>query len=350
MFLKKKNPVGLDIGSSYLKIVQLNDAKAGYEVASAGMLPLRPEIIVDGAIADKDGLTNALKDLMKKAGIKSADAVIGVSGHSSVIIKKITIPVMTEDELATSIKYEAEQYIPFDINEVNLDFQILGPKPEEGQMDVVLVAVKKNTIQEYVEAIEAAGLYPVIVDVDSFALVNMYEANYDIVEGKNIALVNVGASKTNIDILREGLPIFTRDSAIGGNHHTEALERSLEISREDAERLKQGQAIEGVSAIDVQAALTSASEEIYNEIYRSFEYYRSSVGDDEISEIILSGGTTRVNGFASTMAERLGIQVEIADPFKKIRVPEKLDPSFIKDSAPMLAVAVGLAMRRVGDR
>ncbi|MCL5237947.1 MAG: pilus assembly protein PilM [Nitrospirae bacterium] len=351
MFFKKRNPIGLDIGSSYIKAVQLNDTKTGYELAFAGVVPLQTEVIVDGAIADKDKLISSIKELLKKAGVKSGDAVVGVSGHSSVIIKKITIPVMTEEELSTSIKYEAEQYIPFDINDVNLDFQILGPKPdEEGQMDVVLVAVKKSVVNDYVEVIEKSGLAPAIIDVDPFALSNMYETNYSGAEDRIVALINIGASKTNINILQHGAPIFTRDSAIGGNHHTESLERALDISREDAERLKQGQSVDGVSPEGAQAAINAASDEIYTEIYRSFEYFRSSVGEEDIHEIVLSGGTALIKGFSATMSERLGMQVEVADPFRNIRIPEKLDVAYIKEIAPILSISVGLALRRIGDR
>ncbi|MCL4537801.1 MAG: pilus assembly protein PilM [Nitrospirae bacterium] len=348
---KKKNPIGLDIGSAYIKAVQINDTKSGYELALFGMIPIQPGIIGDGMIADKVKLTASIKELLKKAGIKRNDAVISVSGHSSVIIKKITIPLMTEDELGASIKYEAEQYVPFDINDVEIDFQILGPRPEEeGQMDVVLVAVKKAVIKDYRDAVAQAGLDPVIVDVDSFALSNMYEVNYGITEGKNIALINVGASTSNINILQNGQPVFTRDSAIGSNHHTEALERELGVSREDAERLKMGRSVEGVSPGDVQLAINSASEEIYAELYRSFEYFRSSVGEEDIDGVILSGGAAIIKGFPEAMAGRLGIEVEVADPFKNIRIPEKLDAAYIREIAPIAAVAVGLALRRVGDR
>jgi type IV pilus assembly protein PilM len=351
MLFKKKTPIGIDIGSRYIKAVQLNDTKTGYELVFAVVMPLPAEVIVDGAIADKNQLVISLKDLMAKAGVKSGDAVIGVSGHSSVIIKKITLPSMTEEELGTSIKYEAEQYIPFDINDVNIDFQILGPKPdEEGQMDVVLVAVKKNVIADYVDAVEKAGLYPIIMDIDSFALSNMYEASYDFVEKKNIALVNIGASKTNINILQDGLPIFTRDSVMGSNNHTEALQRELDVSFEDAERLKLGQSVDGISPDNVLMVLSNASEEIYTEISRSFDYFKSSVSEEDIAEIILSGGAALLKGFAETMAERLGIPVELADPFKKMRVPEKLDGDRIKEIAPITAVAAGLALRRIEDR
>ncbi|WP_333654245.1 type IV pilus assembly protein PilM [Dissulfurispira sp.] len=348
---KKKNPIGLDIGSAYIKAVQINDTKTGYELALFDMIPIQPGVIGDRMIADKAKLTTSIKELLKKAGIKRNDAVISVSGHSSVIIKKITIPIMTEEELGASIKYEAEQYVPFDINDVEIDFQILGPKAEEeGQMDVVLVAVKKALIKDYHDVVAQAGLEPVIVDVDSFALSNMYEINYGIEERKNIALINVGASTTNINILQNGLPVFTRDSAMGSNHHTEALEREFGISREDAERLKMGRSVEGILPADVQLVINSASEEIYTELYRSFEYFRSSVAEEDIDKIILSGGAALIKGFPEAMTDRLGIEVEVADPFKNIKIPEKLDATHIKETAPIAAIAVGLALRRVGDR
>lgn len=352
MLFKKKNPIGLDIGSSYIKAVQINDTKAGYELALYDSIAISQGIISDGVVLEleKDNLVNALKELMKKAGIKGGDAVIGIAGHSSAIIKNITIPLMAEEELANSIKYEAEQYVPFDINDVNLDFQILGTKPEgEGQMDVVLVAVKKTVVNDYCEVVEEAGLYPVVVDVDLFALSNMYEVNYGLMEG-TIALINVGASTTNINILQNGQPVFTRDSAIGSNTHTDALERSLNISREDAERVKMGRSVEGVEPADVQLALSSASEEIYSELYRSFEYFRSSVEGGDLSKIILSGGAAIIKGFPEMMADRLGIEVEVADPFKNIKISAKLDAAYIKEIAPAAAVAVGLALRRIGDK
>lgn len=350
MIFRKSNLLGLDIGSSYLKVVQLKDARAGYELALFDLLPLQPGIISDGLITDKDRLVSSIKELLQKAGVKRGDAVLGLSGHSSVIIKRISLPVMTEEELSVSMKYEAEQYIPFDVNDVSMDFQILGPKQgEEGRMDVVLVAVKKNVIEDCVEVVSRAGLTPVVVDVDSFALSNMYEMNYDLGEKRNVALINVGASTTNINILQGGTPVFTRDSAIGSNYHTEALERTLGVSREDAERLKRGYAIEGIAVDDAHMVIDTASQEIFAEVYRSFEYFRSSVSDEDIHQIVLSGGAALIGGFSELMAERIGIPAEIADPFRKVTMSKKLDGELMKDMAPIAAVAVGLAMRRARD-
>lgn len=351
MLFKKKNPIGLDIGSSYLKAAQINDTKAGLELAFFDLLPLQPGIISDGVISDKKNLVVSIKELMRKVGVKKADAVIGMSGHASVIIKKITIPFMTEDELGDAMKYEAEQYIPFDINDVNIDFQILGPNIErDTQMDVVLVAVKKNVIKDYIEVVESAGLNPVVIDVDSFAVSNMYEINYEIEERGVVALVNVGAGTTNIDLLQRGITVFTRESAIGSNFHTDALERAFDISREDAERLKTGRSIEGISPDSVQTVLNTASDEIYAEIYRTFEFFKSSISEEEIGRIMLSGGGALLKGFSEMMAERLGINVQITDPFRNIKIPDKLDSGYLKEIAPIAAVSVGLALRRADDR
>ncbi len=347
---KKKSPIGLDIGSSYIKAACLNDTKAGYELSMFEMVPLQTGVIADSAIADKAALVSSIKELLRKANIKKDGAVIGISGHSAVIVKKITIPLMTEDELSASIKYEAQQYVPFDINDVDIDFQILGPNSEtEEQMDVVLVAARKDITKDFCDAVDMAGLIPVIADVDSFALCNMYEINYGIEKRKNIALINVGASTTNICIIQSGMPVFVRDSIIGSNLHTEVLAGSLNVSMEDAERLKMGRSVEDVSQADVYMAIASASEEIFTEIFRSFEYFRSSIGDESIDRIALSGGAALVKGFPEAMSNRLGIEVEVVDPFKKIKIPDKLDIAYIHDMSPIAAVAVGLALRRAGD-
>jgi type IV pilus assembly protein PilM len=350
MLIGKKSIVGLDIGSRYLKIAKLSAGKDGYELTLFSMLPIERDIIGDGLVLNKPKLVESIKALMAQAEIKKADAVIGLSGHSSVITKVIKVPLITEEELSLNIKYEAEQYIPFDIKDVNIDFEILGTDTEEeGMMNVMLVAVKKSVMNDYIEVVQQSGLNPIVVDVDSFSIGNVYEVNYGLVDNKNIALVNIGASKTNINILRKGVPVFMRDTAIGSNYHTEALERTLNISRDSAEHVKLGNAVEGISQESARDIINGASDEIYAEIYRSFEYFRSSVGDEDISSIVLSGGAARINGFASLMSERLGIPVEVADVFHKIKLSEKVAP-VVRDIAPMAAVVVGLALRRAGDR
>lgn len=345
-----KEVVGLDIGSSYIKAVQLNESRTGYELELFDMIPISPELIVEGSVIDSIRLAESLKEFTRKAKIKTKNAVISISGHSSVIIKRISLPEMTEDELSESIKFEAEQYVPFDIEDVNLDFQILGPKEEPGQMDVMLVAVKKEVVNEYVSVVKDAGLNTVIVDVAAFALENMYGINYEVETGANVALLNIGASTININILRGGVSEFIRDSSVGSNIHTEALQKEFNITFEDAERLKHGKALEKVAPDDAYNVIAESSADIFNEVLRSLDFFRSSNPHADLKEVILSGGCSVIKDFSRLLSNRIGIEVRIAEPFKNIKIPKKFDSLYIEEMAPMAAVAVGLAMRRPGDR
>jgi len=345
MFLGRKSSIGLDIGSGYLKLVQFRDVKGGYELELFEMVSLPPELIVDGSIIDSLRLVDSLRELARKAKIKTKEAVISMAGHSSVIIKRVSLPDMSEEELSESIRFEAEQYIPFDIDDVNLDFQILGPKEEPGQMDVILVAVKKDIINEYISVLKDAGFNCAIVDVNSFALENIYEVNYEIDPTKNVAIVNVGASTININVLRGGMSVFTRDSAVGSNLHTEVLQREFNLTYEVAERLKKNEPVEGVSPQDAFSVMELASEEIIGEINRSLEYFH-----EEIQEIVLSGGCALLKDFPRLVAEKIGVETRVMEPFKNIRIPKKFDVMYLEEIAPIAAVAAGLALRRVGDR
>lgn len=350
MLFGGKDTIGLDVGSSFLKAVQLREKKGGYELEAFDMFPLPPELIVEGSIIDSLRVVESIRELLKKARIRAKNCVLGIAGHASVIIRRITLPEMSEDELAESIKFEAEQYVPFDIEDVNVDFQILGPTEEIGQMDVMLVAVKKDIINEYLSVVREAGLNPVVVDVNAFCLGNMYEINYELQPDRNVALVNIGASTINLNVLKGGLSVFTRDSSTGSNLHSEALQKEFNLAYESAERLKMGEVVGGVSAEEAQTVISAASEEIAGEIGRSIEYFRSTVFHEDVHQVMLSGGGALIKGFPSLLAERLGIEVTIAEPFRNIRVPAKFDIAYVEDVQCMAAVAVGLAIRRAGDR
>ena len=345
MLFGGRGTIGLDIGSGYLKLVQLKDTKGGYELELFDMLPLPPELIVDGSIIDSLRLVDSLKELARKARVKTKDVTISIAGLASVIVKRVSLPDMSEDELSESIKFEAEQYIPFDIDDVNLDFQILGPKEEPGQMDVILVAVKKDIINEYLSVVKEAGFNCQIVDVNSFALENIYEINYEIEPEKNVALVNIGASTMNMNILKGGISVFTRDSAVGSNLHTEVLQREFNLTYEVAERLKRGEPVENISPQDAYSVMELASEEIIGEVNRSLEYFH-----EDIHEIVLSGGCALIKDFPNLLAEKIRVETKLLQPFKNIKIAKNFDLSFIEEMAPMAAVAAGLALRRPGDR
>jgi type IV pilus assembly protein PilM len=272
-----------------------------------------------------------------------------VSG-SSVIIKRVSIADMTDEELAESIKWEAEQYIPFSIDDVNVDFQKLGPGATEGQADILLVAVKKDKINDYVNLVKDAGLEPVVVDVDAFALANMHELSYEAETGIT-ALLNIGASVMNINILRDGVSIFTRDITVGGNRYTEALQRDAGLSYEDAEKIKQGASVDTADSEQVKGIMAAVTEDIVGEIQRSFDFFRSTTGSEQVTRVLVSGGCAKIPDFTKILSERIEVPVEIVNPFKNIKVdPKHFDAAFISDAAPLAAVAVGLAMRRPGDR
>lgn len=342
--------IGLDIGSRFLKALQVKDTPKGFVVEHFGMIPIEPELIVDGSILDSLRVVESIKKLVQETRTRGKDVTISVSGHSSVIIKRITLPEMTEEELQESIRFEAEQYIPFDIDDVNLDFHILGSTETAGQMEVLLVAVKKDKVNEYVSVVQEAGLKPQIVDVDAFALENAYEINYDIEPERNVALINVGASRINMNILKGGISVFTRDSSIGSNIQTEAVQKELGLTYEESERLKRGESVEGVALEEADAIIQSSSDDIINEITRSLDYFKGTFMHENVHKIMLTGGCTRVKDFVSRLAEMTGIEVEVLNPFANIEIGKNVDKELIRDSAPQMAIALGLAVRRVGDR
>jgi len=348
-FSKKIEPIALDLGSTFIKLVQLHGANKNYQLKKFGMVPLPPEVIVEGAVMDAGRVVEAIKELLASQKVTTKEVVISVSG-SSVIIKRVTVADMTDEELSESIKWEAEQYIPFSIDDVNVDFQKLGPGAAEGQADVLLVAVKKDKINDYVNLVKEAGLEPVVMDVDAFALANMCELNYAVTEGTT-ALLNIGASVMNINILKDGVSIFTRDITVGGNRYTEALQRDFGLTYEDAERVKRGEELEGADKEQIAGVMSSVTDDIVAETQRSFEFFRSTTGSDKVSRVLVSGGCARIGNFTTVLSERLEIPVEVVDPFKKIKIDSKrFDAKMIAESAPLCAVAVGLAMRRPGDR
>ncbi len=350
MLFGEKSIIGLDIGSRNIKAIQLKENKDVYILERLGITSLESELIVDGSILDSTRVVEAIKELVLTTDIKAKNTTLSVSGHSSVIIKRITLPEISEDELSESINFEAEQYIPFDIEDVMLDFQILGLAEEEGMIDVLIVAVKRDKINEYVSVVKEAGLTPAVVDIDSFALENMHELNYEFNEEANVALINVGASMININIIKGGVSVFTRDSSIGGNLYTEALQREFSISFEDAERLIEGGEVESVSPEMADPVLNTASDEIVSEISRSFDYFMDTTNYENIDEIILSGGVALIKDFPTFLAERTGINVSVAHPFNNINIPDSFDQEYIKKVEPLMAVAVGLALRKEGDK
>src|SRR5512143_2302831 len=350
---KSKLAVGLDIGSSSVKLVQLKEKKGGFQLLAFGAAPLPPEAIVDGALMNSSAIVQAIQELVAQQKVKAKEVAIGVRGHS-VIIKKISMPRMSQEELDESIQWEAEQYIPFDVKDVNIDTQILTPEGDAaGQMDVLLVAAKKDMINDYTSVCAEAGLTATVVDVDAFAVQNAYETNYEPSPQETVVIVNVGAAVTNLNVISRGVTTFTRDITMGGNAFTEEIQKQLNISYDEAEALKVGGQGETDAVVpqEVERVIQGVAEQMGGEIQRSLDFYASTAADGKVTRAYLSGGTARVPALFKTLESRTGVPVEILNPFKNIEVDNKrFDPAVILAAAPSAAVGVGLALRRAGDK
>ena len=350
---KAKSVVGLDIGSSAVKAVELKPVGKGFRVAAFGSEPVPQDAIVDGAIIDAGAVADSIRRVFEhNKAFKAKDVCASLSGNA-VIVKKITLPVMTESELGESIYWEAEQYIPFDIQDVNLDYQILDPgtgPDSRGSMEVLLVAAKKEKIGDYTSVIAQAGRTPVIVDVDAFALQNAYEVNYGLESAHVVVLLNAGASAININILQGDQSVFTRDISIGGNAYTEAVQKELDLPFDAAEQLKKGIPVDGASFEEAQPVLRAVTENVLLEIQKTFDFFKATAASEQIDRIMLSGGASRVDGFREMLHERIGAPVEEFDPFRAIVWDGKKVGGDPAEHAATAAVAVGLALRKVGER
>lgn len=354
LFSRKRPTIGLDIGSSSIKLMELEQGKDGrYRLKNFAMAQLPPEAIVDGAVMNTNVIVDAIRELIQQRKVKTKDVAASISGNS-VIIKRVTLPQMSFDELEESIQWEAEQYIPFDINDVNIDVQILdGASADPGQMDVLLVAARKELVSEYQSILSQAGLRPAIIDIDAFAVANMFELCYE-KSPDTVALVNIGASSVNIHLLRNGVSAFTRDIAMGGRQFTEEIQRTLNISYEEAEAMKLGGGEDDETAVvpeEIERVLSSVGENLATEIQRSLDFYLSTSADAGIGSIFLSGGAARTPGLSRAIERQTGLPVEVIDPFRQIQIDERnFNPAYLNDVAPQAAVVVGLALRLAGDR
>jgi type IV pilus assembly protein PilM len=339
---RQKPLFGLDIGSSSVKAVELKGTKQGYELVNFALESLEPDTVVDGAIMDAPRVAERIVSICEGQSIKTKNVATAVSGHS-VIVKRVPMPYMTEEELYDRIQAEASQHIPFDVADVNLSYQVF--ESEGPQMDVLLVAAKKDKILNHTNVLAQAGRTPTVVDIDAFALQNCFEVNYEM-PGQTVALLNIGASVMNINIVRDGIPLFTRDVSVGGNQYTDALQKELDLSFEDAERLKKGENIAGVSEDQRSSVLRSVSDILILEIQKTFDFFRATATGENIQHIFVAGGTARVPGLLDLLREEFAVTVEELDPIRRIVInPGKHNESRLRELAPRLAIAVGLALR-----
>ena len=352
-FSRNKNLVGLDIGSSSIKVVELKDLGKGkgYHLVNASLEPLSPEAIVDGAIMDSGLVVEAVQRCFSSRNIKATDCAIALSGHS-VIIKRISLPVMSEEELAESIQWEAEQYIPFDVEDVNIAYQILKGTnlAGDGNMDVLLVAAKKDKINDYTAVVGQAGRNASLVDVDVFALQNAFEMNYEIDSGETCALANIGATVTNVSVLKGSSSIFWRDISIGGNQYNDAIRKELNLSFDQSERVKRGEEVEGAAQETVAPMMSSVNEYMGAELQKTLDFFKNTTPGESIDRIYVSGGASKIPSLLESLGERFGIPVDRMDPFRRVTVGKDVPSETVEELSSCAAVAVGLAIRKVGDR
>jgi type IV pilus assembly protein PilM len=344
--------VALDIGSSSIKMVESSIEKNRYQLLNLGIVPLPPKAIQNNMIVDQRSVTEAVRRVVQEHEVKANNVISAVPGRAA-IMKRVQMPRQEEAELEANVEFEANSVIPENLENVNLDYQVLNLAEGGSKMDVMLVAVKKEIVNSYTEAIEQAGLTPAVVDVDYFAMENMYEANYASEKMSGVVgLIHVGARYTSITLLQNGISTFTGDLPIGGEEFTEGLRKQLNVSNEAAEHFKLTGQIQGKKDIDLKVLLKPIAETVSDEIRRTVSLYGTVAADDGdgLKHIYLSGGTAKIPGFDVLLAESMGVQVSLAEPFRGFLVNKSIDRTYLANTAPLFAVAAGLSIRRPGDK
>ncbi len=341
---KNELVVGLDIGSHAIKVCQLKQTSKGHTIVTLGSTVLPEGAVDDGTLNEPEIVSKAITDLFSNLKIKNKKVGFSISGYS-VIVKKVNLAVMEDALLEEHIMAEAEQYIPFDIEDVYLDFQDLKTGTHEtDRTDVMLVAAKKEIVDDYLNLLRDLNLIPVIVDVDGFALENSYEYNYQ--KNENVALVDIGASKMNINILSQGTSVVARDVIVGSRQITEQIQNVLDLEFEDAEALKLGAVDAEDKYEEIKDIFSSACTQWILEIKKAIDLYHSNHPDQPLKKLILSGGGSKVTGLTDFLASETGLQVELFNPFSGMASnSKKIDPDYLSSIGPEMAIATGIALR-----
>ena len=346
-----KQCIGLDIGSSSVKAVQLRRKGAGWALQAFGMQPLVPQTIVDGTIMDQSAVADAIRQLWGRLRLKQKDVAIAIAGHS-VIIKKIAVPQMTPEALAMNIRAEAEHHIPFGRDDVEIDYHVTNPSTASGQTEMLLVAAKKEVVNDYVQVVRDAGLSPQVVDVAAFASQNGFEVNYPLDPRETVVLINIGAAISNINIVRSGVSLFTRDVTIGGNAYTEEIQKQLGIAADEAEAYKVGgsQVEDGVVPQEVIRVMEGVSEVMAGEFQRSLDFFLATTADANVTRIVLAGGSSKIASLHRAIERRSRLPLEVADAWRRVEIDPTLDRTYLAAHSPEALIGVGLAMRASGDK
>jgi type IV pilus assembly protein PilM len=347
-----KNLVGVDIGSSAIKVCQLKESRKGYGLIRLGYEPLPPQTIVDGHVMNAQAVVETLGKVFQQAKIKQKECALSISGQA-VIIRKISVPMMTSAELDEQIQWEAEQHIPFDIKDVHVDYEVLRRRPEAGQMDLLLVAAKRDEITDYTQIARNAKLKPIVVDIDAFTVQNLFEVSRGIPTDQTFAIINVGASLASINIISKGASAFTRDIANGGNYITEQIQKQLSVTFDQAEAFKIASVNAQPGAVPAQVAqvIEAVCDSIAGEIQRSLDFFLATSGEPEMHRIYLTGGSSNLPALQSAVARRSRVPIEVLSPMEKIQVEAKeVNPQLLQSRTSQFSVALGLALRKDAER
>jgi type IV pilus assembly protein PilM len=341
LFGRKRSSIGLDIGSGFVKVVEVDHSGDQPEVVRVAMRPLLPDAIVEGEIMDYGLVSESVMGLFQDMGMKGADVVTAIGGHD-VIIKKIVMDRYKESDAREVIRWEAESHVPFDIKSVELDFQILDPDGAGPQMNVLLVAAKRELVDNKVGLLQDAGVNPIIIDIDAFALHNAFAHNYPDAQQGIVALVNIGHETTNVNILEDGIPILTRDIPFGSRKIREDLQRERGLTAEQAEDVVQAR--ESIDNLD--SFVEASADEVAVGIERASAFLMTREDGDSVGRIFLSGGGARVPGMSQTLARRMNVETEVVNPFERVPVQAGAARDLsIDEAAPMLLLPLGLALR-----
>ena len=340
-----KNLVGVDIGASSIKVVQLREARKKLQVVRWGIAPLPPQTIIDGHVMNSGVVTEALARIFHDGKIQQKDVAISVYGQS-VIVRKITVPMMTPAELDEQIHWEAEQHIPFDIKLMSIDYEVLRRRTDSGQMDLLLVAAKKDEINDYASILREAKLKPAVVDINAFTIQNIFEHQYGLPPDGTIALLNVGAAVSSLNIVSKGVSAFTREITNAGNAITEEVRKSLNCSYEQAEAYKMGGGPTQIVPQEVTQIVNQACSGLAGEIQRSLDFYLATSGEQEISRIYVSGGSAYLAPLTQAIEKRARVPVQLFDPMVNLGVDAKfVNEPQLRSMAAQMVVALGLSLR-----
>ena len=350
MFKKRVSLAGLDIGSRTIKAGEIVETSRGRMLNSFGAVDVPDGLVEEEIIRDPAAVADLVRQLFRMSGIRERNVAIAVGGSRVITKHNVNIDSGGDLQLDDTIRYEAEQYIPFDINDIHLGFHIVGESfAAPGKMEVILVAAKKELIESCEELVRMAGLTPMVIDVDAFALQNIYEINYDS-QDESIALIDIGARKTSLSIVKDGKSVFTRDALLGCAQITQSIMSFLDCSFEEAEEIKQSGQAESISTADLREITSTVVAEWCQEISRDFDFYATNNPEDSIKRVVLSGGGAHVTELHNLLSQEVNADVETINPFERLDInSERVDISLLEEMGPQAAICLGLALRRIDD-